>query len=97
MFDVFAPVAFAGLGKLPHTLETRSIVVRMKPRTASERIERLTPRRRGAARPLESVGGASRNTPSITAAWRRPRRSPEPPALRSPSHTGTWRTARPGF
>ena len=49
MFDVFAPVAFAGLGKLPHTLETRSIVVRMKPRTASERIERL---RRRKVRPV---------------------------------------------
>ena len=34
-FAVFAPVAFAGLGKLPHTLETRAIVIRMKPRTAT--------------------------------------------------------------
>jgi len=40
-FNVFAPVAFAGLGKLPYTLETRSIVIRMKPRTAGEPVERL--------------------------------------------------------
>jgi hypothetical protein len=42
---VFAPVAFAGLGKLPYTLETRSIVVRMKPRTAGEHVERLRRRK----------------------------------------------------
>jgi Protein of unknown function (DUF3631) len=52
MFDVFAPVAFAGLGRLPNTLETRSIVVRMKPRTASERVERL---RRRKVRPAAEV------------------------------------------
>jgi hypothetical protein len=44
-FSVFAPVAFAGLGKLPYTLETRSIVVRMKPRTAGEPVERLRRRK----------------------------------------------------
>jgi hypothetical protein len=44
-FTVFAPVAFAGLGKLPYTLETRSIVVRMKPRTAGEHVERLRRRK----------------------------------------------------
>jgi Protein of unknown function (DUF3631) len=44
-FAVFAPVAFAGLGKLPYTLETRSIVVRMKPRTAGEHVERLRRRK----------------------------------------------------
>jgi Protein of unknown function (DUF3631) len=44
-FAVFAPVAVAGLHKLPHTLETRSIVVRMKPRTADEKIERLRKRK----------------------------------------------------
>jgi Protein of unknown function (DUF3631) len=44
-FAVFAPVAFAGLGKLPYTLETRSIIVRMKPRTAGEHVERLRRRK----------------------------------------------------
>jgi Protein of unknown function (DUF3631) len=40
-FDVFAPVAVAGIGKLPPTTETRSIVVHMKPRTKDEPVERL--------------------------------------------------------
>jgi Protein of unknown function (DUF3631) len=44
MHPVFAPVALAGLGRLPHTLETRSIVNRMKPRTADEKVERLRKR-----------------------------------------------------
>jgi Protein of unknown function (DUF3631) len=44
-FQVFAPVALAGLGKLPYTLETRSIIIRMKPRTASEPVSRLRRRR----------------------------------------------------
>jgi Protein of unknown function (DUF3631) len=46
-FHVFAPVAFAGLGKLPYTLETRSIVIRMKPRLPSEPVERLRKRKVG--------------------------------------------------
>jgi hypothetical protein len=44
-FQVFAPVALAGLGKLPYTLETRSIIIRMKPRTASEPVSRLRRRK----------------------------------------------------
>jgi SAM-dependent methyltransferase len=40
-FDVFAPVVVAGIGKLPPTTETRSIVVHMKPRTKGEPVERL--------------------------------------------------------
>jgi hypothetical protein len=44
-FQVFAPVALAGLGKLPYTLETRSIIVRMKPRIVDEKIQRLRKRK----------------------------------------------------
>lgn len=35
-FNVFGPVAFAGIGQLPETLATRSIVVRMRKRRASD-------------------------------------------------------------
>jgi hypothetical protein len=37
--DAFCAVALAGLGWLPHTLMTRSVVIRMRPRTPGERIE----------------------------------------------------------
>ncbi len=37
-FDVFAPVAMAGLGILPETIMTRSIVVRMKRRKGNQEI-----------------------------------------------------------
>jgi Protein of unknown function (DUF3631) len=36
---VFGPVAFAGMGNLPETLMTRSVVVRMRPRRKNERTE----------------------------------------------------------
>lgn len=38
-FTVFAPVAMAGLGNLPDTLMSRSIVLQMKRRTPSEPVE----------------------------------------------------------
>lgn len=38
-FDVFAPVALAGLGNLPETLMTRSVVIRMRKRRPTERLE----------------------------------------------------------
>jgi Protein of unknown function (DUF3631) len=44
-FDVFCPVATAGIGKLPPTTETRCIVVHMKPRTKDEPVERLRRRK----------------------------------------------------
>jgi hypothetical protein len=44
-FKVFAPTVLAGIGKLPHTLETRSIVVRMKPRTKGEHVDRMRDRK----------------------------------------------------
>jgi Protein of unknown function (DUF3631) len=44
-FKVFAPTVLAGIGKLPHTLETRSIVVRMKPRTKGELVDRMRDRK----------------------------------------------------
>jgi hypothetical protein len=38
LFDVFAPAALAGLGDLPDTIMTRSIIVRMRKRSRGERI-----------------------------------------------------------
>lgn len=38
-FRVFAPVAMAGLGQLPDTLMSRSIILRMRRRAAHERVE----------------------------------------------------------
>lgn len=38
-FDVFAPVALAGLGELPETLRSRSISIGMKPRGPGETVE----------------------------------------------------------
>src|SRR5690606_24783187 len=38
-FKVFCPVAMAGLGHLPDTLMTRSIVLRMRRRAPSERVQ----------------------------------------------------------
>lgn len=48
MFPVFAPVALAGLGDLPDTLMTRSVVVRMRRRRADETVR---PFRRRLAEP----------------------------------------------
>jgi hypothetical protein len=41
MFDVFAPAALAGLGDLPDTLMTRSVIIRMRPRGRGEHIEQF--------------------------------------------------------
>lgn len=38
-FPAFAAVALAGLGRLPDTIRTRSIVIRMRPRAPNERVE----------------------------------------------------------
>ncbi|CCK59356.1 DUF3631 domain-containing protein [Mycobacterium canetti] len=43
-FHVFAPVAMAGLGNLPDTLATRSIILPMKRRRPSERVEQFRDR-----------------------------------------------------
>jgi len=40
-FQVFAPVATAGIGRLPDTLQSRSIVIRMKRRGPGEQIEKF--------------------------------------------------------
>lgn len=40
-FGVFAPVALAGLGDLPDTVMTRSVIIRMRRRAPSERIEQF--------------------------------------------------------
>jgi hypothetical protein len=41
-FKAFAPIALAGLDHLPDTIMDRSIVVGMRPRRSSERIEKFT-------------------------------------------------------
>jgi hypothetical protein len=46
-FPVFTPVAMAGLGKLPETVEQRSIVVRMKRRAPGETVAKLRRRQVG--------------------------------------------------
>lgn len=38
-FPAFAAVALAGLGRLPDTILTRSVVIRMRPRAPNERVE----------------------------------------------------------
>lgn len=40
-FSTFAPIAFALIGKLPSTLEDRSVVIPMRRRTRDEAVERL--------------------------------------------------------
>jgi hypothetical protein len=40
-FDVFAPVALAGIGRLPDTVQDRSIVLRLKRRGSGESVEKL--------------------------------------------------------
>lgn len=47
-FGVFAPVVLAGLGRLPETIEQRSIIVRLKRRAPSEPVEKLRRRTIGA-------------------------------------------------
>ena len=41
LFDVFAPAALAGLGDLPDTIMTRSIIVRMRKRSTGERVQQF--------------------------------------------------------
>ena len=47
-FDVFGPKAVAGIGKLPDTVEDRSIPIALKRRTRSEKVERFRERKAGA-------------------------------------------------
>ncbi len=44
-FQVFAPVALAGLGQLPTSLQSRCIVFPMRPRRRTEHVERYVARR----------------------------------------------------
>jgi Protein of unknown function (DUF3631) len=53
---VYGPVCFAGLGNLPDTLMTRSIVIRMRQRKAGEICETYSPR---AHSPLGQMTGAA--------------------------------------
>jgi hypothetical protein len=60
--EAYAAVAYAGLGGLPDTLFSRTIVVRMRPRAADEKVEQFRRRK------LDLEGGALRETIS---AWAR--------------------------
>jgi hypothetical protein len=52
-FQVFGPKALAGIGKIPDTVSSRSIVIEMRRKTAAERTERCRSREmREAAKPL---------------------------------------------
>lgn len=71
-FAVFCPVALAGLGDLPETLMSRSVVVRMRRRAPGEDVEPFRSRQHEPAghavrRKLEAW--ASVVGPSVAAAW----------------------------
>jgi hypothetical protein len=54
-FSTWAPMALAGIGKLPGTLEDRSIVVRMKRKPRTRLVERLTRRNKTARTQAEQL------------------------------------------
>lgn len=47
LFDVFAPTALAGLGDLPDTVMSRSVIIRMKRRSPGEHVEPFRHREHG--------------------------------------------------
>lgn len=49
LFPVFCPVALAGIGDLPDTIMSRSVIVRMRRRAPTERVEAYRPRYHAAA------------------------------------------------
>jgi hypothetical protein len=63
VFQVFCPKALAGIGKIPETIASRSIVIEMRRRKSTERVERLRVKDiRNAAEPLrESLADWSRS------------------------------------
>lgn len=71
-FPVFCPVAFAGLGRLPDTLMTRSVVVRMRQRRKHETCDAYMPRMHA---PLGLATGAALASwtasvlPELASAW----------------------------
>lgn len=55
-FHVFTPVAMAGLGNLPDTLMSRSVIIRMKRRASGERVQQFRDRlHRPEGRDLQSL------------------------------------------
>ena len=70
--QVFAAVALAGLGDLPDTLLSRSIVIRMRRRAPGERIEPFRPRLHepaGHALREQLALFADEHAPTITGTW----------------------------
>jgi Protein of unknown function (DUF3631) len=63
VFEVFCPKALAGIGKIPETIASRSIVIEMRRRKSTEQVERLRVKDiRDAAAPLrESLAEWSRS------------------------------------
>jgi hypothetical protein len=71
-FPVFAAVALAGLGDLPDTLMSRSVIVRMRKRRADEHVEPFRHRvaaPEGADLAAELAEWADRNHDALAAAW----------------------------
>jgi Protein of unknown function (DUF3631)/Domain of unknown function (DUF3854) len=71
LFPVYAPVALAGLGDLPQTLMTRSVVIRMRRRAPGEHVEPFRYRdARELARPLAAslAAWAKHHAPALGAA-----------------------------
>lgn len=52
-FDVFAPVALAGIGTMPGTIEDRAIILMMKPRTEDEKFDPIDDEARATAEKLK--------------------------------------------
>lgn len=71
-FDVFAPVALAGLGDLPDTIMSRAVIIRMRRRNRSEKVEPFRNREHapeGEALREELETWANEVGPQVGAAW----------------------------
>jgi hypothetical protein len=60
VFDVFCPKALAGIGRIPETIASRSIVIEMRRRKSTETVERLR---------LKAVRYAAEPLRKLLAAW----------------------------
>jgi hypothetical protein len=71
-FPVFCPAAFAGLGRLPDTLQTRCVEIRMRRRRRGERCEAYMPRQHAVLGQAIGVSLASWVTsvlPELASTW----------------------------
>lgn len=65
VFSTFCPMAFAAIGKLPGTLEDRSIIIRMRRRSSNEKVEPL----RWTGRQGEALSGSLMALGQAIARW----------------------------